>query len=113
MLPIVALGILLSSEAFPTFADAISMAELIGGKTITCGNFKFSQFEYSAGDVPGFAASAAVSVDCTTIADMNGISETGPSSYALMDGKSPSASLPIESLPYRGPASWALRLMRT
>jgi hypothetical protein len=93
MLPSVALGILLSSEAFPTFADAISMADLIGDKTITCGNFKFSKFEYSDGNVPGFPAAAAVSVDCTTIAGMNGISVTGPWSYALMDGKSPSVRL--------------------
>jgi hypothetical protein len=74
-------------QATLALAGPVSMTDLVGGATITCGNLRFSKFEYSADNpLPG---QAGVSVDCLSSGPWLGIRVTGPWTDTDNNGRVP------------------------
>ena len=86
--------------ASPAVADLVSMADLVGGKTITCGDFKFSKFEYKADDP--LTAAAAVTAGCVTMGSWTGLEFGSPWNYTSLAGAVPGIRLAYLVTPISG-----------
>jgi hypothetical protein len=78
---------LIAGGSLPAHAGGLTLADLVGGKTITCGNLKFSMFTYDPSNVPDMPQAKDIMVKCVSGPNGVGLEFDGVWKHTPDDGR--------------------------